>query len=146
MIKKFFKKVFKPRAIQSFKKGMDLTDLPIVSFYQGDVKLNFILDTGASYNVLDAKILSRIEHTKRAYDVSVYGLAGKIQSEVCSVNLEYQGKKYKTEFAVNSEEQSVFDVFKTRDGLDVHGLIGSAFFHEYHYIIDFDKLIAYSKL
>ena len=39
----------------SFKEGLDLTELPIVTFNQGDVKLHFLLDTGSNISFINLK-------------------------------------------------------------------------------------------
>ena len=45
-----------PRDYMSFRESLDLADLPIVTFKQGDVKLNLILDTGANYSIIDKEV------------------------------------------------------------------------------------------
>ena len=39
----------------SFQNSMDLADAPVVTLYQGDKKINFILDTGATCCTIDSK-------------------------------------------------------------------------------------------
>ena len=58
-IKNIFKK--NPTTI-SFKQGLDLTDVPVITVYQGDVKLNFMLDTGANRSLLDSRVLDKVEY------------------------------------------------------------------------------------
>ena len=36
----------------SFKEALDLIELPIVTFYQGDKKLNFMLDSGSNLSII----------------------------------------------------------------------------------------------
>ena len=38
-----------------------------------------------------------------------------------------------------------FGHIKKDTGVTVHGIIGSLFFNEFKYVLDFDELIAYSK-
>lgn len=42
----------------SFRETMDLTGLPIVTFRQGENKINFILDTGAAASLVDKRYLT----------------------------------------------------------------------------------------
>ena len=37
----------------SFRESMDLTDLPVVTFYQGNKKVNFLLDTGSNDSIIN---------------------------------------------------------------------------------------------
>ena len=46
----------KGKDVMSFKQSMELCDLPIVTFYIGEKKLNFVLDTGCVQSMLDANI------------------------------------------------------------------------------------------
>ena len=39
----------------SFKEAMDLVELPVVTFYNGDKKLNFLLDTGSNMCVINSR-------------------------------------------------------------------------------------------
>ena len=57
----------------------------------------------------------------------------------CIYTKEYVKKKKKTDMS------SSFDVIKRSTGVNIHGILGTAFFNKYKYILDFDKLIAYSK-
>ena len=44
----------------SFREALDLVGLPIVTFYQGDKKLNFLLDTGANLSVINKAALESV--------------------------------------------------------------------------------------
>ena len=49
MIKKILHKLLgtHPNAM-SFQNSMDLAELPVITFHQGNEKINFILDTGSN--------------------------------------------------------------------------------------------------
>ena len=69
----------KSKDVMSFKQSMELCDLPIVTFYIGDRKLNFVLDTGCVQSMLDADIIDKykldINYTKETFEV--WGANGK---------------------------------------------------------------------
>ena len=44
----------------SFREAIDLVGLPIVTFYQGDRKYNFLLDTGANLSVINLSIAASV--------------------------------------------------------------------------------------
>ena len=54
MIKKIIHKFLNihPDAM-SFQNSMDLAELPVVTFRQGDKKINFLLDTGSNNCIID---------------------------------------------------------------------------------------------
>lgn len=129
----------------SLKESLDLTDLPIITFYQKDLKLNFILDTGSTHNVIDRNvkdvIVSPIENTA----VEISGLDGNRQTAPnVSIKLEYKNKLYEDEFCVFDMSEA-FKKIKDGNGATIHGLIGNSFMQKYKYVLDFDEMVAYSK-
>ena len=50
------------RVNMSFKEAMDLVELPVVTFYNGDKKLNFLLDTGSNISQINSSILPLLDH------------------------------------------------------------------------------------
>lgn len=143
--KELDKELISPSNIISFRAGYDLTQLPIVTLYQGKNVLNFLLDTGSNDSIIDSNVLKDIEHTMSDEKSSLYGLEGNAQ-EVgkCSITLSYQGLDYPYEYIV-CDMTGPFTKIKAESGVILHGLIGSKFFNTYKYVLDFESLIAYSK-
>ena len=52
------------RVNMSFKEAMDLVELPVVTFYNGDKKLNFLLDTGSNISQINSSILPLLDYKK----------------------------------------------------------------------------------
>ena len=129
----------------SFREAMDLTNLPIVVFYQGDKKFNFLLDTGATLSVINQAALESITHTTTNETGELYGVDGvKREVSYASINLAYKNKDYTEEFQVLDMQEAI-DQVKAESGVNMVGIIGSEFFRKYKYILDFDELVAYSK-
>ena len=129
----------------SFREAMDLTNLPIVTFYQGDKKFNFLLDTGATLSVINQAALESIIHTTTNKTGELYGVDGvKREVSYASINLAYKNKDYTEEFQVLDMQEAI-DQVKAESGVNMVGIIGSEFFRKYKYVLDFDELIAYSK-
>lgn len=129
----------------SFREAMDLTNLPIVTFYQGDKKFNFLLDTGATLSVINQAALESITHTATNKIGELYGVDGvKREVSYASINLAYKNKDYTEEFQVLDMQEAI-DQVKAESGVNMVGIIGSEFFRKYKYVLDFDELIAYSK-
>lgn len=146
MIKKLFKKLFNNPSEISFKQGFELTDLPLVTLYQGDKKFNFLLDTGSNNSVIDSNILDQIEHTICEKKSNVYGMEGNKQEvSVCEIELSHKNVSYKYPYLI-CNMKNAFDSIKQDTGVNLHGIIGSKFFNEFKYVLDFDELVAYSKI
>lgn len=129
----------------SFREAMDLTNLPIVTFYQGDKKFNFLLDTGATLSVINQAALESITHTTTNETGELFGVDGvKREVSYASINLAYKNKAYTEEFQVLDMQEAI-DQVKAESGVNMVGIIGSEFFRKYKYILDFDELVAYSK-
>ena len=146
MIKKILHKFLgtHPNAM-FFQNSMDLAELPVVTFHQGDKKINFLLDTGSNNCVIDSNYLSNIQHTMLGSHTHISGLEGNPQKAgICTIKMSYKGKDYEYPYVV--QDMSVaFSSIKKETGVTIHGMLGSKFFNEFKYVLDFDELIAYSK-
>lgn len=130
----------------SFKEGLCLTNLPICIFFQGDKHYNFLLDTGSDDNVIDSGILKEMEHTMQEEKGSIMGLDGiQTPTDICEIALDYKSHSYVSTFLVKDMEKP-FGEIKKQTGVTLHGILGSKFFRLFQFVIDFDSLIAYSKL
>lgn len=133
----------KSKDVMSFKQSMELCDMPIVTFYIGDRKLNFVLDTGCVQSMLDADIIDKykldINYTKETFEV--WGANGKCSTDKMGVlGLYYNNKKFEETFVCSSTIKHTFSWLKQNKGVTVQGLLGSNFFNTYKYILDFNKL------
>ena len=129
----------------SFREVMDLTGLPVITFRQGENKLNFVLDTGAVSSVIDSNILNTLEYTPIEGTSTGYGIDGKEHvMERVGIVLTYKDNQYSDVFRVFDMTAS-FGAFKRDFGVTVHGLLSSSFFERYKYVLDFKELIAYCK-
>lgn len=135
------RKGFKPI---SFRAGYDLTDMPIITVYQDDKKFNLLLDTGANCSTINADVLSELKHKKLDKKASAFGIGGEEQGRYYEIPFAFNGVVYIYPYlAIN--HTSSFKEIKDSTGVTVHGIIGSAFFNEFRYVIDFDQMIAYPK-
>jgi len=140
------KNLFKDPCKISFQQGFDLTEMPVCTFHQGEKKLNFLLDTGATKNILDSRYADSIEVEKSNDHSTLFGMEGNIvNTPVCNIVLSYKDRNYKDTFLVH-DMSSAFDLVKKESGVLLHGILGSGFFHKFQYVLDFKELIAYSRL
>ena len=129
----------------SFKESMNLTELPVITFYNNGNKLNFLLDTGSNMCVINSKSLDSLEYTKLNKGGSIHGMEGNvIKVEYISMNFTYNNKLYTSTFQIVNMQEA-FDRVKQESGVTIHGILGSRFFEEYKYVLDFKELIAYTK-
>jgi len=145
MIKKIFNKLFHKVEKISFKESMDLTDMPVITLYQGDKKLNLLLDTGSNHNVISSHVIEDLKYENTGETSSIVGMEGKPRdASVCRLSLTYKDRVYVSDYIVN-DLKDAFDHIKQTTGVTLHGMLGAKFFNEYKYILDFESLVAYSK-
>ena len=133
------------RVKMSFRESMNLTELPVVTFYNGTNKLNFLLDTGSNMCVINSRNIKSLSYTKLNEGGTIHGMEGNIVGvEYISMDFTYNDKLYTSTFQV-VDMQDAFDIVKQESGVTIHGILGSKFFEEYKYVLDFKELIAYSN-
>lgn len=134
------------RVNMSFKEAMDLAELPVVTFYNGDKKLNFLLDTGSNISQINSSVLPLLDHKKvEEKNMDVIGIEGnKVNTEFCEMTITYKGQEFVGEFCIHDLDDA-FAIIKEESGVQVQGILGSLFFQKYKYVLDFENLIAYSK-
>lgn len=135
----------KDKETMSFREAMDLVNLPVITFYNEGTKLNFLLDTGSSMNVINNAIIETLVYTKLEGSGTVYGMEGNTM-DIDYVSMKFtHGKDLYTSIFQVVNMQKAFDKIKEEYGVTIHGILGSTFFKDYEYILDFESLIAYSK-
>ena len=145
MIKKLINKILGKHNEISFKAGFDLTDMPVITLYQGDKKFNFLLDTGSTDSIIDSNILNEIDYKVKNTVSNLFGMEGQTkQVKSCEITLYFGNKGYTYNYLINDMSQA-FGQIKDSTGVNLHGIIGSSFFNKFRYVLDFAELIAYSK-
>lgn len=139
-----YKYYTKPEAI-SFKTAMELLELPVITFYVGDKKLHFLLDTGSNKSIINTKVLNFIPYEDTHEKSKLFGLEGNVQeTSYVNIDLLYNDKSFPTKFQ-SVDMSNAFRTIKKENGVTLHGILGTEFFNNYKYVIDFNELIAYSK-
>lgn len=129
----------------SFKESMDLVELPVVTFYNGNKKLNFLLDTGSNLTYINKSVLPELSYEKSDKTNSIIGIEGVPRNgELCKMTLSYRNQVFEEDFCINDLDNA-FNIVKQESGVQIHGILGSKFFEKYKYVIDFKDLIAYIK-
>ena len=129
----------------SFKEAMDLVELPVVTFYNGDKKLNFLLDTGSNVSYINSSIIPLLVHEKTDKEMNTIGIEGnKVSNQFCKMSVTYKNQVFEEEFSI-ADLNEAFSVVKQESGVQIHGILGSKFFERYKYVLDFKELIAYIR-
>lgn len=128
----------------SFEDTMEKAGIPIVSFHQNDKHFDFIIDTGATYSVINSNSLKDLIYIKLDEDGAIYGIEGDLK------------KTYLIGAALYIDECEFTEVFQIANvpgieainnlyNINVIGILGSTFLTKYRFIIDYEKLYIYGK-
>lgn len=130
----------------SFMETFNLTGFPIITFENNGKLWNFLLDTGSSNSIIDSTIMDELSYKPiKGLSSKVFGIDGKDTScSFCNISLGYKDKSYESRFMVK-DMSAPFKKIKEVFGVNLHGFLGSDFFRQYQYVINFDELVAYSK-
>lgn len=146
IINYFENKLNKESSKISIKESMDLAQIPVVTFQEGDLSLNFLLDSGSSESHISKKVADTLIgvpiDADYTYTTSIG--AGSISKMIESV-LKYKDEEFKINLFINKDLDNSFDTIKKNCGVQLHGILGSNFLKKYKYILDFSKLVAYHK-
>lgn len=129
----------------SFRESLALSDLPVITFFQNGIKLNFLFDTGANISVINKSMLNSLSYKETDRISKISGIGGGL-SDIPIVDIEftYKDNTFTDGFQV-VDMNNTFSAIKKSTGVTIHGMIGNAFMQKYKYVLDFDEMIAYSK-
>lgn len=132
----------------SFRESLDLIELPIITLKNNNIKLNFLLDTGATLSVIDSNFLNStkdLKYVEKKEKGTIYGMEGDIK-EVGFINMDiqYKDNTYNEDFQT-LDMSGAFGNLKEETGVKVVGILSSSFFSKYRYVLDYDEMVAYSK-
>jgi hypothetical protein len=129
----------------SFKESLDLANLPVITFRQGEKKVNLLLDTGSTESIIIPSILDNLEYEDTDKKGTIFGMEGnRIDTRYVKMDLMYNYITYSENFQV-VDMSNAFNSIKQSTGVTIHGILGNSFFEKYGYVIDFQELVAYGK-
>lgn len=131
------------KQIMEFKTAMDLTGLPIITFYQGKNKYNFLLDTGSNVSYVNSK--SDIEVDKTNVKDTYMGADGvDKECEWATARFYRESSEYHCKVIV-ADLDAAFTELKNCWGVSVNGILGNDFFVKYKYCLDFKESVVYVR-
>ena len=123
--------------------GLQKTGLPLI-VTSGKLKnLCFLIDTGATHNVLFTYVY---EHFKSEFKLlsekqNIMGIEGHCkETPIIEATFDFEGSEYTSTFSVFDATEAIAQV-QEETGVQIHGVLGVEFLIENKWIIDFDKLI-----
>lgn len=129
----------------SFREAMDLAELPVITFYNGDRKINFLLDTGSNISYLNKSIVSSLVVESTGEESNIIGIEGnKVNCKICKMIIRRKNQEFEEEFSIANLDKA-FRIVKEESGVQIHGILGSRFFEKYKYVLDFKDYIAYVR-
>lgn len=139
-------KLIKEKTKISIKESLELTQLPIITLYEGNNKLNFLLDSGSSHSHISKVIVDKLSGDKASTDYSfVTAAGGSSNSEVIKCNLKYKEETFIVDLFINEGLAAAFETIKKECGVSLHGILGTDFLKDHKYILDFAEFVAYHK-
>lgn len=131
--------------IMSFREVFDLIGFPIITFTHKGKKYHFLFDTGSNNNVIDSNLLKELTCTKTEQQTYLSGMDGiKHTADIYDITFSYKNQDYPFYYTAQ-DLKDTFAAFKKDFGIQLSGMIGTAFFAKYQYVIDFKDFVAYSK-
>lgn len=122
--------------------GLQKVGLPLI-ITSGKLKnICFLIDTGATHNTLFDFVY---EYFKREFKLldgtyKTMGIEGHYQEvPMIEATFNFEGKDYSSVFAVLDASDAVKQVQK-ETGIQIHGVLGTAFLLENNWIIDFEQM------
>lgn len=123
--------------------GLQKTGLPLI-VTSGKLKnLCFLIDTGATNNILFTYVY---EHFKDEFRVleeiqKIMGIEGEYkETPVIEATFNFEGIDYTSTFSVLDASEAVTQV-QEETGVQIHGILSTDFLIKNKWIINFDKLI-----
>lgn len=130
-----------------FKTDYHNHKLPIVKLTFNGKKYNFLLDTGADINILNKSVLDRIDEDKTINILNNHGVttaSGVEKSEKADISFKYNNKVFIETFTIMNVDAAFQNILHD-NGIQLHGVLGSKFFHKHKWSVDFDNMVVWTK-
>ena len=140
----------KQKVTYPLNHGLTKTGLPLIAVEMNDQYICFLLDSGATLNLLDKRVYDyfnkdKLNETKVATKISNFGIDG-IETEVHRVeqNFKFENCLFKAKFSI-FDSAAAFDKVEEESGIQILGILGNEFLIENEWILDYQKIMLYSE-
>lgn len=146
IVRHFENKLLRERSKISIQSSMDLVQLPIITFYNENTKLNFVLDSGSTQSHISQESSKLLKGNFIDTEYSFNTASGSNNASIMvETILKYKEEEFNVELIINDGLDEAFQNIKEENGVQVHGILGSDFLKKYKYIMDFAELTVYHK-
>lgn len=126
--------------------GLQKIGLPLIMIDFQGANLCILLDTGANINYIDKKVYDYFKDNfellpSKGYSFGIDGV--RIENENVRFDFIFENETYCTDFQVSNGNG--FDNILKDEGIQIDGVLGSNFFVEHKWIIDYSELKVYCK-
>lgn len=133
---------------ESIKGSVLKHGFPLIKMTIFGKRYNFVLDTGATVNVLDSSVLADIPvgenvDLKEGQGFMGAGDVAQRDTQVCTLPMTYNKQQFSEKFQIANLSE-MFDSIEKEEGIRIHGMLGSGFFKKHQWSIDFDKMVVWT--
>lgn len=122
--------------------------IPTIEVKMQGKTFKFMLDSGANINVFDKSAFDILDSSNLDKEASkgFTTASGELQDDIFKSTLEFKHKqrKFNETFEV-LDMSGPFNSIEEKDGVKIHGILGSKFFKHYQWTIDFENLVVWIK-
>ena len=123
--------------------GLQKTGLPLI-ITSGKLKnLCFLIDTGATHNVLFSYVYEHFKDEFKTLDEkqNIMGIEGHYkETPTIEATFNFEGSEYTATFAVLEATEAIAQV-QQETGVQIHGILSTDFLLDNKWIIDFDNRV-----
>ena len=127
----------------SFEETFKKTGLPIITLYNDDCALNFLVDTGSDVNCINKDKLKYLHYTETNKSGNMVNSSGINKSNVIMMPINDKHGIAVVEFYI-LDLSIQFDTIAKHDGVKIDGILGSKFFKDAGLIINYNDCKIYS--
>lgn len=127
----------------SFKETFKKTGLPIITLYNDDCVLNFLVDTGSDVNCINKDKLKYLHYTETNKSGSMVNSSGVNKSNVIMMSINDKHSMAAVEFYV-LDLSNQFNAIAQHDGVQIDGILGSKLCKDAGLIINYNDCKIYS--
>lgn len=123
----------------SIATGIQKLSMPLLNVKINNIKLTFLIDSGATYNIVASFVYNQLKDNFTLIDEEnkVMGVDGVYQeTSVVETVIKIDDKKLQTRFNVVNMDETVIKI-QEESGLQLHGFLGIPFLMDNKCIIDF---------
>ena len=127
----------------SLALGLQKTGLPLIVISGKLKNLCFLIDTGATHNVLFTYVYEhfRSEFKLLSEKQNIMGIEGHCkETPIIEATFDFEGSEYTSTFSVFDATEAIARV-QQETGVQIHGILSTDFLIQNKWIINFDKLI-----